>query len=153
QSFGQVLPNGGGPATDPHILPASGALRLLERRADAVGHEVEHRAPFHYQGRPRVMGEHEDRRVIGRVLTPPAAPALVGPGSAHGAEHVAAEDVGTEVLEAAQREVVIDPGFPALQALHLPPDPGGEEPRHQLRTADAKGVLETLVGTGTEAVD
>jgi hypothetical protein len=46
----------------------------------------------------RVVGEDEYRRVIGRLVTPPAAP-LSFPLTPDGAEHVAAHDVGAPRLD------------------------------------------------------
>jgi hypothetical protein len=46
---------------------------------------------FHDQRCTCMVGQHEDGGVIHRVLAPPTPPALIGPGSANGAEHVPAE--------------------------------------------------------------
>ncbi|WP_306667921.1 4-hydroxythreonine-4-phosphate dehydrogenase PdxA, partial [Klebsiella pneumoniae] len=51
-----------------------------------------------------MVGQHEDRHVIGRGVAPPALPRIVGPGAAHRAEHVAAEDPGADIVEAARGE-------------------------------------------------
>jgi hypothetical protein len=44
------------------------------------------------------MGEHEHRCVVGRILTPPAAPLLGIPLAADRAEHVASHDTGAAGL-------------------------------------------------------
>ena len=53
------------------------------------------------------MREHEDRHMVHRVQAPPAFPVLVGPGAAHGAEHVAAHDPGADALHALGGHVVV----------------------------------------------
>ena len=57
-----------------------------------VGDEAELGAALHRQRSPLVMRQHEDRHVVRRLLAPPAAPLLVGPGAPDGPEHVPAED-------------------------------------------------------------
>src|SRR5262249_49952844 len=100
-----------------------------------------------------VMRQHEGRRVIGRVLAPPAFPALVRPGSAHRAEHVAAEDEGTEPIHRAMRVALVDAIGAAVLADHRPEAPGAEEPLKQLLPALAQRVLEALLRSGAEPVE
>jgi hypothetical protein len=71
---------------------ARGRARLGEGRFDAASDEGEGRAALHSQWVTRLVAEHDHRRVVGRVLAPPAAPGFV-PGAAAGAEYVAAHDV------------------------------------------------------------
>src|SRR4051812_18027754 len=77
----QVLAYRRDAAADAHILACRGALGLLERRFDAVGDEVKHRAAFHIERCAVVMRENENRRVIRRFLTPPPPPAPARPGA------------------------------------------------------------------------
>src|SRR5206468_1956393 len=97
-------------AADPHVLAVGGRGRSLEGGLDPVGDEVEGGAALHLDRRPRMVGEYEDSNMIGRRVAPPSLPALVGPGPAHRPEHVAAEDPGPDVGEAAGREIVVDTG-------------------------------------------
>src|SRR5439155_1744194 len=91
-----------------------------ERGLDPVGDEVEGRAALHRNRVARVVGEHEDRRVVGRVLAPPACPGLV-PVATPGTEHVAAHDVGADALEELVGDLGVDAGPAArLAAASLP---------------------------------
>src|SRR5262249_29771114 len=95
---GEVLPHGTRAAGDRYVPVVSRRPGLLQRGLDAVGDEHERRAALHRQRLARVMGEHEDGRVEGRVLTPPARPRLV-PHPVAAAEHLAAHDVGADTLD------------------------------------------------------
>src|SRR3954464_10770090 len=66
----EKLAHGGHTAADAHALAAGRALRLLERRVDAVGDEMERRAAAHLEGLARVVREHEDRHVVRRAGAP-----------------------------------------------------------------------------------
>jgi len=74
RALAQVLADRRRSAADAHVAPAGSLLRLLERRVNAVGDEVEGRVRFHRQRRPRMVRQHENRHVIRRFLAPPAAP-------------------------------------------------------------------------------
>ena len=97
----QVLLDGGGASAEANIFSVGGGDGLLQRAVNAVGDEVEGGASFHGEWRARVVGENEDGHVVGRVVAPPTFPGVVWPGAADGAEHVAAEDPGTDVFKAA----------------------------------------------------
>src|SRR6516165_3528683 len=103
EAGGEVLADGGGAAAEPDILALGAREGALQRRLDAVGDEMKGRAAFHLDRRARMVGQHEDGRVIGRVVAPPAFPALIRPGAADWAEHVTAEDPGPDILEATAR--------------------------------------------------
>ena len=77
QAGGEVLVDRARAAGDRDVLVAGGRARLLERGLDPVGDEVERRAALHLERLARVVGEHVDRRVVRRVLAPPAAPLSV----------------------------------------------------------------------------
>src|SRR5258708_39278989 len=124
----QVLADGGDAAAQAHVAPARRRERLLERRVNAVGDEAELGAPRHLERRPGVVRQDEDRRVIRRLLAPPALPALVGPGPAHRAQHVAPEDPRADALASLFGRAVVDPGLAPLPAAPLPPQPRVEEP-------------------------
>src|SRR5262249_43781361 len=79
---------------------------------------------------------------------------VVGPGAAHRAEHVAPEDPGADVLEAAAREAVVH----ARVALGRVAEHGLEGacrkgPFVQREAAEAEGVLQALLHAGAEAVE
>jgi len=98
-------------------------------------------------------GEHEDRRVIGRLLAPPAAPALVGPRPADRAEHVASEDPRSDAVESSRRDVLIEAGLTLARPVHALEGPRVEEPIEKLRTAQAERMLEVLTGARAEPID
>src|SRR5262245_47453232 len=86
------------------------------------------------------MGKDEDRRVVGRVASPPTLPAVVRPGSTHGSEHVAAQDTRADILEAARGEIVVGARRATLFARNLLKRSGSHEPVVQFLTADAQRI-------------
>ena len=60
----------------PDVLTAGGLAGPVERRPDAVADEVEGRAAPHRHRVTRVVGQHEHRVVVRRVVAPPAGPLL-----------------------------------------------------------------------------
>ncbi len=150
----QVLPDGRRAAADTNVGAAGGLARAPERLLDPAGDEVERRPALHLQRRPRVVREHEHRHVVGRVLAPPAAPLLVGPGTAHRPEHVAAQDPGADVLGAAAGEVIVGTrGALARQPRHALEGPRREEPLVQADPVAAERVLLVLQRSGTVPVE
>ena len=150
---GQVLANGGDAASDADVLAVGCFFGLLESGAGAFGDEVEGGASFHDEGRPCVMGEDVDGRVIGGIVAPPAFPGVAVPWAADRAEHIAAEDPGADIFERLKSEVVIDALAATALALHLLEDFGVEKPGVQLHAADAEGIVEVLVRAGAEPVE
>src|SRR6185312_15086444 len=155
QSFAQVLPDGADAAAQPDVLAGRRLARTLERRMDAVGHEVEGRAALHRVRRAGVVRQHEDRRVVGRVRAPPALPVVIGPGAADRPEHVPAHDPGAHVLEPARGEIIVDTGLAARRAVavHGLECPGAQHPLVQAHPADAHRVLQVLPWPRAVAVD
>src|SRR5882724_201790 len=153
QPRAQILPDRRHAAADPNVLAFGGRGRALEGGLDPVGDEMEGGAALHLDRRPRMVGEHEDGNVIGRRVAPPPLPALVGPGPAHRPEHVAAQDPGPDIGEAADREILVDAGRPAVLAGHLVKHAGREEPPEQPGAAHAERIVEALIGSGAEPVE
>ena len=75
----QILPDDGDATADADILAAGSFCRPLQRRLDAIGHEVKDSAALHLDGRARMMRQDKHRHVVGRVVSPPALPGMVGP--------------------------------------------------------------------------
>src|SRR6185436_13265066 len=153
QPGAQVLPDRRHAAAHPDILPAGGGPRFSQGGLDAVGDEPELSAAGHPDGRPWVMGQHEDGRVIRRLVAPPALPAVVWPGAAHRAEHVASEDPGPEPRHALLRHLVVDAGLAVPLPLHSPEGAGWEKPFHHLEPVDPEWMLEVLSRSGPVPVD
>src|SRR5262249_37243274 len=149
----KVLPDRSNPATYADVSSAGGFGRALERSVNPVGDEVERRAAVHRDRRPRMVGQHEDGGVIGGIGAPPALPRLVRPGAPDRTEHVAAQNPRADVVEPARREVVIDASRPAVLTEQLPERTGGKGPLVQCDPADAKRIVDALVGAGAVTVD
>lgn len=152
QSGLQVLPDGRRSAAEADVATACGFVGLAESGVDAVGNEVECGAAFHGDRGPGMVGEHEDRAVIGRLVSPPAFPFVVGPCAANWAKHVASENPCSDSLEAALGEIVIDAGRAILVSHHSLEAAGGEHPSVQILPADSKWVFQALLGTSSESV-
>src|SRR5712691_9841935 len=84
----QILPNRRYAATNADVAPARCGPRLLQGSVNAFGDEPKLRTSRHAEGRSPVMGQDEDRRVIRRLLAPPALPAVIWPRASNGTEHV-----------------------------------------------------------------
>src|SRR5881396_4088073 len=153
QGGAQILPNNGYAATEADVAATGRSGRLLQSGMNAFGDKAKLRTSRHPERRPRVMCQHEDRRVIRRLLAPPALPALVRPRAAHRTEHVAPKNPGTDSGKALLSNSVVDSRLSIVMAVHLPPYARVEEPLHQLGAPDAERILEILVRPGTEAVD
>src|SRR5216684_3323479 len=95
---------------------------------NAVSDESKLRAARHLERSPRVMGEHKDRRVIGRLVTPPAFPTFIRPWSTHGAKHISAENIRADPFEALRRDIVVVAGVAISIAVHPLPGARGKEP-------------------------
>src|SRR6266550_5474990 len=85
-------------AADLHILSLSSRRRSCQRLADTARDKVEDRAAFHLNRRAAVMRKHKYGTVVRRVLSPPAAPGVIGPGATNRAEHIAPHDPAPDPL-------------------------------------------------------
>src|ERR1700724_2333771 len=153
QGSAQILPNSCYAATDADVAAARCNGRLLQSGVNAFGDKAKLRTSRHPKRGPWVMRQHEHRRVIWRLVAPPALPAVVRPWPSNRTEHVAAKNPGTDSGKAFLPGRVIDPRLSVIKAVHLPPHACVEEPLHQFRAPDAERILEILVGSSTVAVD
>src|ERR1700758_4397093 len=149
----QILPNGRYAATEADVAALRGSSCPRQRGMNALGDEAKLRTSRHPERSPRMMRQHEDGRVIRRLVAPPTLPVLVRPRAPDRTEHVAPENPGADPGKALLRHSVIDSGLSVVVAVHLPPYASGEEPLHQLRAPDAERILEILVRPGTVPVD
>src|SRR5204862_7580197 len=94
QTCAQVLSNSRYPATEADVATVGCGSRLLQSGVNTVGDEAKLRTSRHAKRCPPVMCQHEDGRVIRRLVAPPALPAVVGPGAANAAGHVAPKNPG-----------------------------------------------------------
>src|SRR5258707_562889 len=90
--------------------------------------------------------------VVGRILTPPAAPVLA-PLAACRAEHVAAHDRRADPLVPSPDEPVVDARIAAALAIPLTPRARREDPLVQSHAADAERMVMALIGAGRVPVE
>src|SRR5213593_991327 len=140
-------------AADLHILSLSSRRRSFQRLADTARDKVEDRAAFHLNRRAAVMRQHKYGAVVRRVLSPPAAPGVIGPGATNRAEHVASHDPRTDALPKTRRDIVIDAGGAASLTIDALERAGRDEPFVQSFTTDAEGILASLERAGAVAVE
>jgi hypothetical protein len=153
QAGAQILADGRDAAPDPDILSVGDVARLPQCGFDAVRHEVEGCSAFHGDRSARMVGEHEDRHVVGRIGAPPAFPALIRPWTSDRSEHVSAHDPCADIREAPRSELVVDTGLTALLSEHLLEGPRPEDPLVQVHPVHAKRVLPALIGSGAITVE
>src|ERR1051326_8980399 len=149
----EVLADGRHTAADLHILSFSCRRRTLQRLADTARDKVEDRAAFHRDRRATVMRQHKYRTVVGRVLPPPPAPVVIGPGTTNRAEHVASHDPCPDALPKTRRNVVIDARGAAGLTIDALERTGRDEPLVQSLTTDAEGILSSLTRPGAVSVE
>src|ERR1700687_409840 len=153
QGGAQILPNGGYAATEADVTVARCSGRLLQSSLNAFRDKAKLRTSRHPKRRPRVMRQHKDGRVIGRLVAPPTLPAVVPPRASDRAEHVAPKNPSTDSGKALLRNSVIDSHLSIVIAVHPSPHARTEEPLHQLGAVDPKRMLELLARPSAVAVD
>ena len=139
QPRGEVLIDGHCAAGDCDVRISCGRSCLIERRLDPVRDERERRAALQLQRFAWMMGQHEHRRVVRRLVAPPAFPLLV-PGATTGPEHVPAHHVRVRRRQPVELRRVF------LRLLEHPAVQPALDPF-------AERVLEALVRPGRIAVD
>src|SRR6266571_254792 len=153
QSRCQVLVSDLGAAPKHDVFAAGGVPCLFECGLDSVGDEVVRGPSLHLHGITRVMGENEHGVVVGRVVTPPARPLLVAPGTTAGrAEHVPAHHAGPDVLDRFLEYPCALVHLAALLAVGLAPGGQRNHPIVEPLAALAERVLLTLARAGDETV-
>src|SRR5262245_7857430 len=110
-------------------------------------------AACHGERGARMVGEDEHVAVVGRVVAPPALPIVIRPRPPYRPEHVATQDICSDVLETACREVIMHAGRAALPSKQLLKCARGYKPFVQIFAADPEGVGAVLVGAGAIAVE
>src|SRR5439155_11449608 len=108
QAGAQILPDSGYAATEADVAAVGCGSRLLPSGVNAFGDKAKLRPSRHPELRPRVMRQHEDGRVIRRLVAPPALPALVRPRASDRTEHVAPKNPGADSGKTLLRDPVID---------------------------------------------
>src|SRR5947207_6377383 len=99
------------------------------------------------------MRQHKYGAVVRRVLSPPAAPGVVGPGATNRAEHVASHDPGADAVPKTRRDIVIDARRAAGLTIDALERAGRDKPFVQRFTTDAEGIRASLVRPSAVAVE
>jgi hypothetical protein len=120
---------------------------------NAVSDEVKRGASRHLKRRPSVMGEHKDRRVIWRIVTPPAFPTVVWPGASDGAKHIASENISADILKTPRGNVIVDTGLAIFIAVHPLPRTRGKEPVKHSEPANSERILKILIRPSAITID
>src|SRR5712692_5325078 len=110
-------------------------------------------AARHLERSARVMGEHKNRRVIRRLISPPTFPIFVGPGPADRAKHIPPENISADSFEALRRDIVIDASLAIFIAVHPLPGARGKEPVKDFEPANSERILRVLIRPSAEAID
>ncbi len=153
KSGAKVLPDRGNPAAKPDILTVRSVNSSFKGGVNAIGDKVEGRASAHVDRCAWVAGEHENRSVERRIIAPPSLPNIVWPGSPNRSEHVSANDPRSGVVEAPRDKVVINTRSAAILTYHLSKGACADHPFVQPQAADAKWIVEILIGAGTVAIE
>jgi hypothetical protein len=90
--------------------------------------------------------------MVRRLFSPPTTPALIGPRTAHGTEHVAAQNVRAYAGETLFRQVVVDAGLATLEIVHGAPHAGLKKWIKDFGAANAERMLEVLPWTCRKSV-
>ncbi len=155
ESLPKVLPDCRRSSSDSDVLSVGGIASSFKCDANPVGNEMKCRASLHDEWRTRMMSEHENLRMVNRVLTPPSPPALIRPGTAHWPEHISAHNPGANIVEAARGKVVVDSptlSVFASEQVRLK-RARRERPSMKGSSADTKRVLQALIRACAKAVN
>src|SRR6185369_2521318 len=148
----QELTDHGRPAADPDVKAARGLACLVECFLRGGVDEVECRAALHHQRGTRMVGQDEHRGVERWIRSPPARPLVVLPGAALRSELVPSHDLRADARFPGSCQGVVDPGLPAVLAVHGTERPGLEEPGMETPLGVAERSVETLLFTSAETV-
>ena len=140
-------------AANLNVTALGGEPRLPQRRLDPVGYEDEGGPAVHLNRVARMVRQHEGRRVIGRIVAPPALSALVRPGTADRPEHIAAEDEGAEPVHRTMCVGLIDAVRAAVLANHRSEHTRAEHPLVQFPPALAEWIFKALLRPCSETVE
>src|SRR5271156_2082554 len=100
-----------------------------------------------------MVRQHEGRRVIRRVVAPPAFPALVRPRTADRPKHIAAEDERAEPVHRTMCVGLIDSVGTAVLTDHCSEHARTEQPRVQFMSTLAERIFNALLRARSEAVE
>jgi hypothetical protein len=145
--------NGGDASADSDVFSVCGGSSELRSGVNSVGDEMECGVALHCDGSACVVRQHEDLSVVWRIFAPPSFPVFIGPWAADGTEHVAAHNPCSDIVEAADGEIVVNAGGAVPVSVHALEGASGEEPIVQSHGADAERVFKALRRAGAVTVD
>src|SRR5215510_7317805 len=137
QTRAQILPDSVHAAAETNIKTACRRPRLLQGRVNTFSHKVKLRPAGHSEFWSRMMGQNEDRRVIWRLVAPPALPALVRPRTAHRAKHISPENPRADIRKTQLGRFVVDACLAIRLAMHSAPEARAKNPVHQIQATRA----------------
>ena len=149
----KVLPDGGCAASDQNIAATRCFEGWSESFFDPTVHEMEGRSSLHFDRSMRLVSEHEDRMMKGRILSPPAGPLALAPGATYRPEHVPTHDGGTHTRFPLREEVIVESLTTAFSADHLTAAAGSEDPFVELSAPNTERMVEILVGPGGVTIE
>src|ERR1700733_478676 len=132
----KILPDRGSSAADPDILSFRSVNGSFQCGMNTISDEVEGSSSVHGDGCAWVMRENKDWSVIGRIVSPPTLPCVIGPGAADRSKHVAAKYACADAFEA-HGEIIVNPGCAAILTGHLLKGTRGKKHVVQRSSADA----------------
>ena len=91
-----------------------------------------------------MMREDKHRRMVRRIVAPPALPGLILPRTAHRPEHIATQDRGAQVVHRLRSKIVIDAMSPITFTLHLLRNVRVHKPGMKLLATNAWRILQIL---------
>ena len=152
QAGGQELADSGRAAADADISASGGLARLRKRLGRAGVQEDKRGTAVHLDGGPGMVGEHKNRGMERRVISPPSVPLLVRPGAVVGAELPPAHDPGADARSPGAGKSVIDAGAAAGLALHGVERAGREQPLVQPDSRVPERGIQALPFAGAEPI-
>jgi hypothetical protein len=154
QSLPKVLPDCRHSSSDSDILSVGGMASAFKCDVNPFGDEMKGRASLHHEGRAWMVGEHENRHVIDRILSPPSSPFFIGPRAAHWPEHIPAEDPSTHVIEATSGEILVNSRLSIILAeVPFLKRASRNSPSMKGSSADSKRVLQALIWACAKTVN
>src|SRR5882724_3345636 len=101
------------------------------------------------------MREHKDRRVIRRLVTPPALPFIgpTAPVATYRTKHISPKNVRADILKTPCGNVVVNTRLAIFTAMHPLPGAGGKEPVKNFESAHAERILQVLMRSRAETVN
>ena len=140
-------------ATYANIFAIGSFAGAFKCDGNASRHKMEGGAPVHDKRRAYVVGQHEYRHVINRIIAPPTPPALVWPWTPNRPEHIPAEDPCANIQETSNGKVIVDARFAAFVTKHLLlKSSSGERPTMKRRAANTQWIINVLIWASAETV-